>query len=306
MFYFNLHPEELYDQVSIDDYLESLRAKGLKYRVKLIKSGDTLLEVQMYPVNPAWKATKDKNRSKPFNVSKEAQKQLNQNNKQKHILRLIHSNFTTKDIWCTFTCDQENIPKDLEEARKHLKNYFARLRRYIKKHGLPELKYIYAIERVENKKTGKLHVHYHLVMNFSDRDVAENLWTLGGRTHTRRLQPDPDGTFTELANYLAKPETKEGNRKGTKTFSTSINLEKPKSISSDYRLPKTNYKISKKRITEMVLNENKAIEILEEHYKGYKVTGSVKPKFSEHAAGAYMYARMVKRPSNIKTIVKKC
>ena len=306
MSYFNRHLDEIYDQISIDEYdqisiddhLESLRAKGLKYRVKHTKSGDSLLEIEIYPINPVWKELEGKERAKASLPSREAQKNLNQANKVKSILRLLHANFTTEDIWCTFVYDHEYMPADMKEAVNHLKNYFRRLKRHIKKNELPELKYIYVTERVENEKTGKIHAHHHLVMNFRDRDTAEKLWKLGGRTEAKRLQPDPDGTFTQLANYLAKTETKEGNRRGSKTYVPSKNLARPKTTKSDYRLPKTDYRISKKRVTEMALNENKAIEVLEKHYPGYKVAGDIKPKFSDYTAGAYMYVCMARKDAH--------
>ena len=139
-----------------------------------------------------------------------------------------------------------------------------------------------------------------MVMNFRDRDIAESLWTLGERTQVRRLQPDEDGSLEGLARYIAKPETKEGNRKGAKTYATSINLEKPSVTRSDHRLPKTGYRLSKKRVTEIVMDENKRIAILEEHYKGFKVVELPPPKFSDYSTGAYMYVKLVKNPSGAR------
>ena len=294
--------EDLYDQPSFDDHLESLRAKGLQYRAKLIRSGDAMLEVEIYPINPIWKDNKNKPRVKPVRPSRKAQKDLNQANTRKHVSRLIHTNFTRNDIWVTFTYGREHMPADVAEATKHLKNYFKRLRRHIKKHGLPELKYIYVTERTENEKTGKVHTHHHVIMNFRDRDTAEALWTLGGRTHARRLQPDKDGSLGGLANYISKPETKEGNRKGDKTYARSKNLVKPDPITSPNRLPLTGYRISKKRISEMAINENTAIRVLEENYKGYRVA-DIKVKFSEYTAGVFIYVHMVNPYANMPASV---
>ena len=291
--YSNSYLEELYNKASIDDYLESLRAKGLQYRAKLIKSGDAMLEVEIYPINPVWKDNAQ--RAMPLTPSRKAQANLNHANTRKHVSRLVHTNFSRNDIWVTFTYGHEHMPADVAEATKHLKNYFKRLRRHIKKRGLPELKYIYVTERVENEKTGKVHTHHHVIMNFRDRDTAEALWTLGGRTHARRLQPDKDGSLEGLANYISKPETKEGNRKGAKTYATSKNLAKPEVRRSENRLPLTGYRISKRRIAEIAIDENKAIEILEGHYSGYKLAEPPRVLFSDYTAGAFIYARMINK-----------
>jgi len=288
-----------FEQQSIDDYLELLRAKGLQYRAKLTKSGN-MLEVEIYPINPVWLNNKGKERAKTPNPTRKEQKNLNHANTRKHVSRLIHANFTSKDIWVTFNYDHKHMPADLNEATKHLKNYFKRLRRHIKKNNLPDLKYIYVTERVENEVTGKVHSHHHIIMNFRDRDTAEKLWTLGGRTQSRRLQPDVDGSLEGLAKYIAKPETKDGNRKGAKTYATSQNLVRPKPEYATTILPRTKYRISKKRIEEMALDEQKAIEILEQHYKGYKVVEPIKPRRSDYTAGVFIYVRLMKKPGRVQ------
>jgi hypothetical protein len=287
----------MYDQLSIDDQLESLRARGLQYRIKIIKSGD-ILEIEIYPINPAWKKLEGKKRERLFIPSRNAQRNLNDINTRKKISRLIHANFTREHIWVTLTYSEENMPKDLNEAQRHLKNYFRRLRTHIKKHSLPELKYIYVTERTENEATGKIHTHHHIITNITDRDTAEAFWKLGGRTHSRKLQPDDSG-LEGLARYIAKPETKEKNRKGKKTYGTSLNLAKPKINKSDGRLPTTNYKLSKRRVAEIAKNENIGNAVLEKNYTGYKVVPYsdkelIKVRYSDYTTGAYIYARMIK------------
>lgn len=294
----NRYIEELYDQPTIEEHFESLRAKGLKYRAKLTSSGG-MLELEIFPVNPAWENCAGLERAKLNIESRMAQKNLNNRNTRRRISRLIHANFSAEDIWATFTYGEENMPADITEANRRLKNYFKRLRRHIKKHGLPELKYIYVTERTVNEKTGKIHTHHHVITNFADRDAAEAIWkngSRGGRTHSRRLQPDDYG-LEGLARYIAKPETKEGNRKGAKSYATSLNLKKPKVTISDFRLPTTTFKVSKRRVAEMAVNENKTIEILEENYTGYKITEPPRVYYSDYSPGAYIYARMIKTPT---------
>ena len=257
-----------------------------------------MLELQIYPINPVWKARQGMGRAKSFLPARKEQKNLNKKNTRRHISRLVHANFTSKDIWLTFTYAHEHMPKDVQEATKHLKNYFKRLRRHIKKHNLNELKYIYVTERVENEKTGKVHTHHHIIMNFADRDTAESLWTLGGRTQSRRLQPDKDGSLEGLADYIAKPETKEINRKGAKSYAHSQNLKKPQIRRSENKMPLTDYRLSKKRIAIMATDENKAIAVFHTHYKGYKLTAPPKVIFSDYTAGVYIYAKLLAKEHN--------
>jgi len=259
-----------------------------------------MLEIELYPINPTWEKNKGISRIKTDKPPRKEQQNLNHKNTRKKVSRLIHANFTHQDIWVTFEYGHTHMPADIAEATKHLKNYFKRLRRHIKKHNLPELKYIYITERVENTKTGKTHTHHHIIMNFADRDTAESLWTLGGRTQSRRIQPDKDGSLEGLARYIAKPETKEGNRKGTKTYQPSRNLIHPKAIHADGRLPKTSYKLSKKRVAEMATDENSTIKVLEEQYSGYKVAERPTIIRSDYTAGVYMYVRLIKQPERVR------
>jgi len=290
-----------YEQLSIDDSLESIRNKDiLKYRIKLILAGNTL-EVEAYPI---WRESKYKAvRVKTGNETRKAQRDLNHKNVQKHVSRIIHHNFDHTGIWCTFTYPAGQAPADEKEAQRDIQNYFRNLRRHIKRHGppCPELKYIYVTEYVTDETTGRKHAHHHIIMNFNDRDTVESLWKKGGRTQARRLQPDDFG-LEGLARYISKDATNTANRKGKKTYATSKNIEKYKEVTSDHRLPCTNYRMSKKRVAELATNENTTRALLEEHYKNHKVMdGGIKIKFSRYVSGAYIHAKMMRKPTRAGT-----
>ncbi|MCL2189816.1 MAG: hypothetical protein FWB87_13740 [Defluviitaleaceae bacterium] len=291
--------EGLFDKPpTLDDFMEAARAKGLRYKAKLIKSGD-MLELEIYPINPVWKMREGLKRAKALAPSRREQQNLNHINTRKRVSRLIHANFTKHDIWVTFEYGHEHMPVDLKEAHKHLKNYFKRMRRHIEKNKLPELKYIYVTERVENNKTGKVHTHHHIIMNFHDRDTAEKLWTLGGRTQARRLQPDDMG-LEGLARYITKPETKDHHRHGAKTYATSKNLTKPAIKTSENILPLSGYRLSKRRIERMAADENNAMDVIANCYREYNLTAPPKVRTSDYAAGVSIYAKMIKRPNWVR------
>jgi len=282
--------EELFidQQLSLDDYLESLRDKDiLKYHTQFIKSG-SMLEIMVYPV---WKTSKAKAEAAAPKPSRQEQVNLNHANAQKRAVRLMNTNFTHKDVWATFTYDDEHLPQDDKEAQRNIQNYIRRLRAYIQKNGLPELKYMYVTEcRAEDGEMGR--VHHHIVMNFRDRDMAEAIWDKGGRKHTRRLQPDDYG-LEGLARYITKEKADTPSRKHSKKFATSQNLDKP-------AMAKQENLIRKRKAAAIDLDRNSAQGIFEEIAKktlkqGYTFL-DMEVKHSRYVSGVYLHVRMKEAP----------
>jgi len=129
----------------------------------------------------------------------------------------------------------------------------------------------------EGKK--KKRVHHHMIMNFADRDVAEELWNGGGRTQTRRLQPDDFG-LEGLTRYI----TKEKSGSNQKRYTASRNLKQPKVTIADS-------KVTRRRAEKIATEENMAHELFEKLYAGYKFN-DMEVKYSPYVAGAYIYVRM--------------
>ncbi|QNU67246.1 hypothetical protein EHE19_001480 [Ruminiclostridium herbifermentans] len=272
--------EVIYDiqyEDSIEEKIEALRDKNIKkYRVKTIKSGQ-MLECEIYPI---WKTGNKDIRMKKKKPSREVQKNLNDKNTKKKIIRLINTNFTNEDIWATFTYDSKHLPGSPEQAKKDMQNYIRRLNRYVRKNKLPALKYIYVTEYEEDEKKGKKRVHHHIVMNFRDRDAAEKIWDKGGRTHSRRLQTDDYG-LEGLARYITKDS------KNSKRYTTSRNLEKPKITIADS-------KMTKRKAERIARDQNLASDIFEKLYEGY-IFNDIDIKYSKFVSGAYLYVRMRQR-----------
>lgn len=145
--------------------------KKMSYRTKTIQSGK-YLEVEMYPVFTGIKSGRTK-KQKP---SSKKQKNLNDKNAKKNIIRLIHSNFGEGDLMITLSYDNKNRPADEEQAKKDIDNYIRRLKRYRKKNNLPELKYIAAIEYKDAQEGKNVKIHHHMIMSAMDRDEAEKIW----------------------------------------------------------------------------------------------------------------------------------
>ena len=260
---------------SVEERIERLRDKQVsKYRTKTIRSGP-MLEVEIYPFNgvpPGRRAKKKKE-------IRQAQSNLNDKNSKKHLVRLVNTNFTQKDIWITLTYQDRKLPVDLDQAKKDMTNYIRRLKRYVKKNKLPELKYVYVTEYRDADSKRKKRVHHHMIVNIPDRDAAEELWNGGGRTQTRRLQPDDFG-FEGLARYISKDK----GETTIKRYTPSRNLQQPKITVADS-------KITRRRAEKIATDENIANEIFEKLYKGYQFK-DMEVKYSPYVAGAYIYVRM--------------
>lgn len=157
-------------------------------------------------------------RSKPTSA---IQARLNQKNAEKKLTRLVHANFTERDLALHLTLAPGREPKDEKDAKRILANYIRRLKRLYRKLGL-ELKYITRIEY--GGRGGR--VHYHLIISGGvDRDELEKLWGLG-YANSKRLQFGEDGV-AGLARYMVKDRT------SYRRWNQSRNLVIPEPVERD-------------------------------------------------------------------------
>lgn len=269
--------DEIYSYTDTDDdRLQLLFDNNIAhYRTKTIKAGN-VLECEIYPI---WNTSASTSRARKFRESRVAQKRLNAKNAQKNLIRLINTNFTDSDIWGTFTYEPKKLPDTVEAAQKEMTKFIRRLKYYAARKGYPPLKYVYVTEFEDDEEKGKKRVHHHIVINFPDRDVAEQLWRNGARRQTRRLQADESG-YEGLTRYITKDP------KGAKRYITSKNLRKPQVTVADC-------KFTRKKVNDIVSGKKDAQGVFERLYKGYGIT-SYESKTSEFATGAYIYVKMQK------------
>lgn len=275
---------------SIEERIERLRDKQVsKYRVKTIRSGD-MLEVEAYPI---WAIPSGK-REKKQSSSRKAQQNLNDKNTKKRLIRKAHVNFTPRDMWATWTYANGRLPADHEQAKRDMQNFIRRLKRWLsrqKKYENFELKYIYVTE-FDNADGKKVRVHHHMITNFPSRDVAEELWNGGGIKQTRKLQPNDFG-LEGLVRYITKDKSKNP----TKRYTVSRNLKEPKVSIADS-------KMTRKRAERIATEEICAQELFEKMYKGYKFN-DIQVNYSEFVSGAYLYVRMKRIDSPVKSKLKR-
>ena len=273
--YEDIYDREVLGEETTEEKIEQLR-RSFKYGIvcKTIISGE-MLESEIYPCY----SRKEVQRMPKENTSREAQKNLNDKNAKKKITRLIHTNFEFhKDLAVTLSYTDHYLPSE-EQARKDVINFIRRLKRARKKIGLADLKYIYVIGcEEEGKKSKKVRIHHHLIINDMDRDQVESLWTKGGRVETKRLQPDEFGV-EGLARYMANQN------KGSKRWYASRNLKQP-------TVHRSFTKLSKRKMEQLARKQIDHKETFEKMYKGKYKYGKCDMYESDLFGGFYLYCRM--------------
>ena len=245
----------------------------MPYREKRIYSGD-FLEVEIYPIT---QKEKNKSRKKKVKESKLSQKNLNDKNAKKHLIRLINTNFTDEDISLTLTYAEKDLPGSEEESCRDVANYIRRVKRYRKRTGLPELKYIAVIEYKESSgKERGVRIHHHIIMSGMDRDIAEQIWGKG-RANADRLKADEFG-YEAIARYITKDP------KGSKRWTQSKNLIQPTVRFNDCKYTR------RKAESMAAYQDGRAFEKL---YPGYIFT-EIKTETNDITEGTYLYIKMRK------------
>ena len=251
------------------------------YRRSITLAGPRL-ECDIYPV--FGKDDEARARAARKNVTPEKQKRLNRQRAERYIAQLADANFTEKDVELTLTYKKHHQP-DLERCQKDVRNFLDRLKRYRKKNGLGDPKYIYVVEGGREKKSGfgVTNFHCHMMMDGDvDRKTLEEIWE-NGYANTKQLQPDEDRGLEELAKYMIKESKQTGRR-----FCHSRNLKKP--------LKRTKDSPASNRVVKAIARDiqNEAKEVMERYYPSYKFV-ECKVYYSDQIDGVYIRCVMRRR-----------
>lgn len=244
-------------------------------KAKNVDSGRELLEAQIYP---SFTHKADMPRTQKKRESKPSQRNLNDKNARRYLIRLANINFGKGDIWATFGWDDQFLPADIEAAKRDVVNFIKRINYRMKKAGRQNIKYIYIIAFDEYTRP---HVHLLMTGKGIDRDELENLWGKCSRPNTRRIKPDDNFLISGLATYISN------NPHGTKRWCPSKNLIKPQKPSHSYS------KFKKRTVENMARDYEVLKERMEKAYSGYKFLDA-EVKFNGVTAAFYIYARMVR------------
>ena len=121
-------------------------------------------------------------------ITREAQQRANDERSRIHLIQLVETNFTEKDVSLTLTYDGR--APEPGRVDKDIRNFIGRGKRARARAGLGELKYIYAIGGDEMPAAGcsGKRPHVHMILNGGiDRDELEKIWGKG-YANTIRLQ----------------------------------------------------------------------------------------------------------------------
>lgn len=264
-----------------EDYIEGKMKQAGKCKImcQVIESGD-MVEINIYPV---YTNRKDTPRVKSGKSSRDVQKNLNDKNSTKKLIRLMNANFHKGDLILTLTYADRHYP-DPKQARKDIQKYFRDVRKERKKQGLPPLKYIYVTECVkEGEGCNRIRLHHHLIMSAMDRDAAEACWA-NGRVESRYVQPDDFG-LEGFARYVSKLSVSKYARK----WIPSKNLDKPiehKSVTL----------LSRRKFAEIIKSPDKA-ELLESLHQGRLKYLDSTAYVNQEYGGFYLYSRLRRKES---------
>lgn len=196
-------------------------------REKKFLCGKYYMDVAIYNIPENYKIKKYRNKRRT--ISSPQQKNLNDKRSRRYFRQLVHTNFAKSGYHLTLTYGDENLPPNLEDAKRLTDNYIRRLRTRVNKLEDKTFKYIIIDEYSE---TGR--IHHHIILDCRlNRDEIETCWKLG-RTSCDILQPNEKG-LTELCCYLQKAQEDKPikNSKCVRRWRASKNLKKPMEIIND-------------------------------------------------------------------------
>ena len=277
----------------------NLRVGQMGYRTVTTVAGDTLV-AEIYP---AWgREKRGQARAAKKNLTPDRIRKYNTERAKFRLQLLMDANFTSEDQSLTLTYTEQPTER---EIRKDVKNFISRIRRERKHRGLPEMKYIYAIEREKDGQAKQLHCH--IVMSGGiERKEVEKIWRKGsqarGFANCDELQPDKEG-LRKLAFYVYD-QNRGKDLKGRRHYSCSKNLTEPKVRSSMS-------KVSNAKVRKMARDFNGIAQtIMEKVYPGYEFVRGLRyqenesgtmsescVRFSDYTDGVYIRVMMRRRGS---------
>lgn len=278
------------EQLDRDDkaLTDDLKRRGARciYATKRVDAGDQV-DLEIYPEFSKRDDVPEAGRRKGYNAA--AQRNLKDKNARKQCERLINENFTSRDLWATFTYTQDTLPQSMDEALENMQKYIKRLNYRRQKKALPPARYVYVTEWSEEEGK-KIRCHHHIVMDGDmSMDDVESLWKLGRRNEIRRLDYDENG-LTGLARYITKDP------KGRRRWCASKNLRKPAEH-------KNHSQFSQRKVEKMAENYDDAVEMIKKAAPGC-IFKTLERRYNEWNGKFYIYARLRRlcNPGDLVTI----
>lgn len=259
------------------DQATGIRVGRMGYRTRTTKAGPRL-EAEIFPI--FGREQNKQARERKQNLTPEKIRRHNEERARRRLVQLMDANFGDGDLHVTLT--YQTAP-GWDKAQRDIRNFVRKIKRIREKRGLPEMKYIYAIEDSEDGEDRRIHAH--MIMNGGiRREEIEQIWARG-YANCDRLQPTKEG-LEAIARYISK-QNRDGHRNRRK-WSSSKNLKQPKTRTSDTKL-------SNARVKHLARGfDAEAKEILEKIYPGYDFVRS-QVRYSDVIDGVYIRVLMRER-----------
>ena len=224
-------------------------------------------------------------RVQKINESSDKQKKQNKKNALKKFNRKVHTNFTRRDLYMTFTFDREHMPADKKEAKKEFHNFIKRVNRRRKKKGMQSVKYMGSMEE-KTRQDGSHSYHFHFIISGGiSREEMEDIWGKG-LCNASRLRMDDKELIIRLCQYIMKESANK--KKNENTYICSRNLKDPIVKKNDYRISH--------RQLENLSRQTESSEVWETMYPGYEFL-EARAGYSDEA-GWHVMVRMKRRENS--------
>lgn len=219
-------------------------------REKKIECAGHYREIDLFA---ATERTAPRTRQKRQEISRPAQRNLNDKNAKRYFVQLAEANFGEDDMAIDLTYFDDFLPGSVEEAMGELHKFLRRLDYRRKKKQLPPLKWLAVTSDISSKNGQPARLHHHLFINGGldwrevmdcwrrRRKKGEKQGPRIGRINIDALQPDRDFNISGKAYYFGKQGA------GKKRWTGSLNLAKP------IRLPNNDHRYSKRRIDKLAV-----------------------------------------------------
>lgn len=163
-------------------------------------------------------------RGRRHDKTSETVTRYNQKLRERQMQRMICANFKEGDWHLVLSYQKENRPASMEEAKADLRKFLRKMKRRYEKAG-KEFKYVCCTER---GKQGACH-HHLILEDFADGSLNTKKAVMECWKGARHFTPlyDQDA-FAQLAEYIVKKETKEGQAGTSYSHSRNLVIPKPK------------------------------------------------------------------------------
>lgn len=281
------------------------------YRTKTTKAGDCLY-INCYPLIGTETQRVQRERLEELKNSTERVVQAkyaryNNARRVRAFDMLVEANIFPNDLHVCLTYEYDNTLtmdygrqeyRSREDARRDVRNWLGRVKRLLKRHGcdVSQLRWILVTVTKESSSEGRevrspKHHHHMLLHGVPEwlRNDVERLWSYGF-ANADRIQRG-DKSLGALSGYVARQEgaANGDHARGERSFSTSRNIIRPEVRTSDAR-------ISRRRVAQIAADVRaNALEVFGKIYPEYRLAEEPKIMISDFVAGAYIWAKLIRR-----------